>query len=150
MNFSSASLIFLLAAAPALAADSAPPDPGSKMAPAALRFDKMPLGNVVRVLSARFGVPVTITAKATAPISGDFSSLDLDHALGEAAKQAGLVVQPRGADPKAARILSPPEAKPPGPSPAEVKAVLEAADKRRAELLRQRAVLLDQAARLDH
>ena len=55
-----------------------------------LRFDHLPLGNAVRILSARASVPVTIKANAKAPVTGDFSRLDLRPALAEAAAQAGL------------------------------------------------------------
>jgi hypothetical protein len=127
--------------------------------PPPLRFEKMPLGNVVRVLSARFHAPVTVAAQATVPITGDFSALDFPRALTEAARQAGLVVVPAGPDAAAGYVLEPPAKPDPsvalGPKPdagaggltlVEIKAGLEAAAGRRAELLRQRAALVRQAA----
>ncbi len=134
-------LFFLLT--PAGFAAAAP----AAMPAAALRFDRMQLGNVARVLSARFRTAVTITANASAPISGDFSSLDLAQALREAARQAGLEVLPAGPGGRAGYRLALPLAAP-EPSPAQP--ALDAAQRRREELLRQRAVLLDQAARLNH
>jgi hypothetical protein len=111
----------------------------------ALRFDRMLLGNVARVLSARFRTMVTITAHADAPITGDFSSLDLPQALREAAAQAGLVVLPAGSGAATGYTLGLPPA-----MADEAPAALAAAQQRREQLLKQRAVLLDQAARLEH
>ncbi len=117
------------------------------MPAAALRFNRMLLGNVARVLSARFRTMVTITAHADAPITGDFSSLDLPQALQEAAAQAGLVVLPAGSDRTSGYTLGLPLP----PVAADVsRAALAAAQERREQLLKQRAVLLDQAARLEH
>jgi len=112
-------------------------------APPPLHFDHLPLGSVARVLSARFHAPITILAKATMPVSGDFSGMDLRQAIEAAARQTGLEARPEGAGfvlgPKlpipAATILPPP---PPAAS---------SASQRREELLRQRAALLDQVRR---
>jgi hypothetical protein len=135
-------LLFLLLT-PAGFAAAAP----AAMPAAALHFDRMQLGNVARVLSARFRTPVTITANASAPISGDFSSLDLAQALREAARQAGLVVLPAAPGGQAGFTLGVAPAAA-GPSPSQP--ALDAAQRRREELLKQRAVLLDQAAHLNH
>jgi hypothetical protein len=144
MKHSPLLLLFLLLAAPAFASAAPVAVPA-----AALHFDRMLLGNVARVLSARFKTAVTITANADAPISGDFSSLDLPQALREAARQANLVVQPSGPGGQAGYTLGlPPPAPAPGPAPAQ--ADLASAQQRRERLLQQRAVLLDQAAHLDH
>ena len=113
-----------------------------------LRFHHMPLGNVVRVLSARFHAQVTITAGATAPVTGDFTGMDLPHALAEAARQAGLVVVALGADPKAGFELEPPPPTPPAPPP-NVATEAAAAARRRAELLRRQAELIQEADRLN-
>jgi hypothetical protein len=133
-------------------------EPGSP-GPPPLKFEQMPLGNVVRVLSARFKAPVTVTAHASAPITGDFSALDCRQALTEAARQAGLVVVPGGSDTAAGFVLEPPGSQAPvvqiepnpdlnagGSTSAETKTGLEAAAARRAELLRQRTALVRQAA----
>lgn len=101
--------------------------------PPPLRFNAVPLGNAARILSARFHCPVTIRAGAQEPISGDFSGLDLRQALAEAARQAGLVVVPQEG-PAGGYSLERPKAV----SPAE-------AARRRSELLRQRARLLESA-----
>jgi hypothetical protein len=122
-----------------------------------LKFNKVPLGNVMRVFSARFGgVPLTVEARATAPISGDFSGDDVQTAVSAAARQAGLFTVPLGATPAAGfrLTLHPPPPAPvastvksapiggPAPGPSE-------AERRRTELLRQRAQLLQAAAKLD-
>ena len=112
-------------------------------APPPLRFEKIPLGNVALILSARFNAPVTITANARAPITGDFSGLDLGAALTEAGRQAGLIARPLGAGASAGFVLEPPGAE--DPSPAEVARALASAARRRAELLRQRAALIQEA-----
>jgi hypothetical protein len=132
-------LLFLLLTSAGFAA----PAPAA-MPAAALRFNRMPLGNAARVLSARFRTMVTITAHADAPITGDFSSLDLPQALREAAAQAGLVVLPPGSARPAGYTLGLP------PAADEPRAALAAAQERREQLLKKRAVLLDQAARLEH
>lgn len=121
-----------------------------------LHFDHLPLGSAARVLSARYHAPITILAKATTPVSGDFSQLTVHQALALIASQAGLVVRSEGTGfvigPKlpegppaaaggSATSLSPEAlAKGGGPSgtPAE----------QRASLLRRRAELLQQAAKL--
>jgi hypothetical protein len=108
-----------------------------------LRFAALPLANVALILSARFRVPITITAHARAPITGDFTHLDLGAALTEAGRQAGLVARPLGPVPAAGFLL---EAPPPPPRPEEVASGLADAARRRAILLRQRAVLLQAAA----
>jgi hypothetical protein len=124
-----------------------------------MTFDKVPLGNVARLLSARFGVPVSITGNAKAPVTGNFSSLDLKAALAECARQAGLTVVPLGPAPSDGFSLEPPKSPPPATapkgnnaSPSEGKpdggAALAAAAARRAELLRQRKALLAQELEL--
>jgi hypothetical protein len=153
MKLSSLVPALFLAALTAVASE-----PQSPISPP-LRFEKMPLGNVVRVLSARFNAPVTVVAHASAPVTGDFSALDFRHALTEAARQAGLVVVPVGSDAAAGFILEPPGdpgspvqigPKPVlaagGLTPVEIVTGLQAAADRRAELLRQRAALVGQAA----
>ncbi len=110
-------------------------------APAPLRFDHAPLGNAVRVIAARLGATVSVAANATAPVSGDFSSLAPAAALAEAARQAGLVVRPVG--PASARtfLLAKPEAAPAVSAPSS-------SDQERQRLLRERAALLAEEARL--
>jgi len=119
-----------------------------------MRFNKVPLGNVARLLSARFSVTVSIAANAKAPVTGDFSSLNLKAALAECAKQAGLTVVPLGAAASDGFSLEPPKAPPPAvlsngndtnPSDkrTEDRAALAAAA-RRAELLRLRKALVAQ------
>jgi hypothetical protein len=133
MKLFSAVLAFFLAAAAA----------GANGGPA-LRFARVPLGNVALVLSARFQVPVTITTNARAPITGDFSGLDLAAALAAAAAQAGLIARRLAPDAGGGYILEPP---PSGePTAQEVAQGLQAAARRRAELLRQRAALLQPEA----
>lgn len=102
--------------------------------PPPLQFDHVALGNVSRVISARFHAPVTLFAGAKVPITGDFSKLDLDGCLAEAAKQAGLVVKPLGKLPKDGYALQ----EPPKVDPT---AVLADAAKRRDALLKERALL---------
>jgi len=113
-------------------------------APPPLHFEHLPLGSVARVLSARFHVPITLLAKATSPVSGDFSGMDLRQALDAAARQTGLEARPEGAGfvlgpklqtaPATVALPPPPSAPPPALSAAQ----------RREALLRQRAALLDQ------
>lgn len=132
------------------------PPPGSAAA-LPLRFDHAPLGNVIRVLSARFGAPVTLVgAKATTPITGDFAGLGLRPALAAAAAQAGLVVSPVGPDDRAGYALGPPPpagetsaATPIEGTAAQAQAALAAAARERERLLRLRAQLQDAAARLE-
>jgi hypothetical protein len=116
---------WLFAAAPALAAAAPPP----------LCFARAPLGNVVRVISARYGATVTLAAGAAAPISGDFSGLGLRAALAAAARQAGLVVVANGPDSSGAFRIE----RPPPPPP---RAALAAEAARRAALLDERRRLL--------
>lgn len=106
--------------------------------PAPMYFNHALLGNVVRVISARFHTRVALTAGAKAPITGDFSHLDLQESLDLAAHQAGLEVVPLGKAPADGFELRPPK----DPDKATV---LADAARRRAQLLRQRA-LLDSAA----
>ena len=141
------------AAAPVVWAQS--PAAESKPAPAgiALRFERVALGNVVRVISAKFNVPITIAANATVPVTGDFSNLTLDKVLEQAASQAGLVSVALGKSAKDGFSLEIPANKAQGDeatpiSPGE-KAALAAAAERRAELLRKRKALLDQEAPRD-
>jgi len=125
-------------------------------APKPLRFDRVPLGNVARVLSARFHAPVTIEANATAPITGDFSGLNLRQALAAAAAQSGLEVVSLGKDDRAGYLLKnpPPIQVGPGPEvgghliPCDTGATPATAAERRAALLRRRADLLKAAADL--
>jgi hypothetical protein len=104
-----------------------------------LRFQQLPLGSVARVLSAQYHIEITILAEAAAPVSGDFSQLTLAQSLAESARQAGLVVRIRETG---YELGLPP---PPVPPPADSKARPPAT---RAELLRRRAELLQQAAKL--
>jgi len=160
-------LLALLFAGPAWAVNVVPdaptnPSPAvgrANPAPLPMKFVKVPLGNVTRILSAKFNVQISIVANARAPITGDFSSLELRAALAEAARQAGLVVTALGPDSSAGFSLAPPETKaadagaassvaaatPSDPNKAE----LEAAARQRAELLRQRETLLEQLPPLD-
>jgi len=132
MKYSALTLAIFMIVAPATS--SAGADVSAPGIPAAaLRFERIPLGNVVRVLSARFATPVTIVANARAPITGDFSAMDLRHALGAASEQAGLVVVPLGPGASGGFALQPPA---PGGS--------------REELLKKRAALIEQADRLEH
>jgi hypothetical protein len=179
-TLSIASLFFAAASAAAmvpavaapLAAPVAAPALNSPAHPAALslKFSKAPLGNVMRVFSARFGgMPLTIEADATAPISGDFSSDDVKTAVGEAARQAGLFAIPLGPDPASGFRLSRHAPPTPPPSAQDSQAPLRAtesipapvpvflptsalnsdgAERSRAELLRERAKLLEAAAKL--
>jgi hypothetical protein len=163
-------LFFFLAAAGLVAsAATVPAAPGATtvLSPhLSLRFKKMPLGNVARVLSAQFNAPVTIVANAQAPITGDFSNLSLKEALTAAGSQTGLVVVPLGLDASAGFVLCPSVAVAAGAIPtaagvadsppnfdshtmAKIKAELKTAARRRAELLRQRADLLEQSADSD-
>jgi hypothetical protein len=157
-------LVFpLFFAAAGLAAPRATPAVSPHLS---LRFEAMPLGNVARILSAQFNAPVTIAANARAPITGDFSKLDLKEALAAAGRQTGLVVLPLGRDASAGFALSPPVPESASATPAAVRAAgrpansdsrnlakikiqLESAARRRAALLRQRADLLEQSADSD-
>ncbi len=109
-----------------------------------LHFDHLPLGSVARVLSAKYQVSITILANATAPVTGDFSQLSISQALTLAAAQAGLVVRPEGTGWMIGPKLPDGAEKPARP---EV-ALHPGAAERRAALLRQRAELLQQAAKL--
>jgi hypothetical protein len=129
--------------------------PGRALVPVPLQFTKAPLGNVIRVFSARFHAPFTIEAHAKAPITGDFSRDDLPTAVNAVARQAGLYAIPLGVKPTDGYRLS---LKPPPPAagkadlaqakPAPPAASATDAEKRRAELLRERAKLLQEAAQL--
>ena len=126
-------LVFLPASA------LARPDPASP----SLRFAGMPLGNVARVLSARFATTITVGANAKAPISGDFTRLGVRAALAEAARQAGLVVSPLGPREADGFLLAPPR-----------RAVAATAESsginptgRRGALLEERRILIDEAER---
>ena len=150
-NFSALALLLLAAALPVPHAAAAPPDlPGDRAVAAAaqrlpMRFDNAPLGNVARLLSARFSVPISIAANSKAPITGDFAGMDLKASLAECARQAGLAVAPLGRAPSDGFSLEPP--RPPAPSNGAdtgAQAVLAATAARRAELLRRRQALLDQ------
>jgi len=144
-------LLFLTAAAGRAVV---PADGPAAAAAAALPmvFRGTPLGNVVRVLSARFGVPFTVEANAKAPITGDFHDMDLTAAVNEAARQAGLFALPLGKDPAAgfrfaAHPPPPPEApKPPAPQPEEM-VVSQASSV--SEAARIRAALLQKRAQLE-
>ena len=133
MRISSPILAFLTFAAAAAGSGASAP----------LHFDNMPLGNVVRILSARYHAPVTLTAGAQAPITGDLTGMDVRQALAEAARQAGLVVVALGTNPADGFSLGPPP--PPGPGPDKDGVDTAAAARRRAELLRRRAELLKAA-----
>jgi len=120
-----------------------------------LKFNKVPLGNFVRILSARFGATVAIGANARAPITGDFSGMDLRQALTAAGSQSGLVVVLLGKDPSAGYCLDTPKPAPPAApaavagapkSDASVKVGLDEAARRRLELLRAQQGLLEQSS----
>ncbi len=104
--------------------------------PARLKFDQVALGNVIRILSARFHAPVTIVARSGSPVSGDFTALGLNAALARAATQAGLEVVSLGASPAAGYLLRPPA------SGAPISAQPGLGEVRRAILLQQRAALV--------
>ncbi len=150
-------LALILAAPAARAWQALPPATVAAPSAAPLRFSAMPLGNVARVLSARYSAPVTITAHATAPVTGDFSGLSLRQALTAAARQAGLVLVPMGATDSAGFSLSLPSDAAPSPAAgaasaktsSETQGDLAQAERRREQLFRQRAALLDAAAQLD-
>jgi hypothetical protein len=107
---------------------------------------------------------VSIAANARAPITGDFSNLDLKGALAEAGRQTGMVVLPLGRDASAGFALSPPPppsavaahtaiaataeqpAKSSGRDLTKIRIELKTAARQRADLLRQRADLLEQSA----
>jgi hypothetical protein len=159
-NFSALSLL-LAAVLPAQPAAAAPADPARDRAVAAavqslpMRFDNAPLGNVARLLSARFSIPISIASNAKAPITGDFTGMDIKESLAECARQAGLAVAALGNAPSDGFLLEPP--RPPAPSNEAAakdadsagadpgaRAALAAAAARRAELLRRRQALLGQ------
>jgi hypothetical protein len=157
MNFFSALSIVFAGILSAINAAAATPEsaPASAVAQPVhalpMRFDKLPLGNVARLLSARFSVTVSIAAKAKAPITGDFSTLDLKASLAECARQAGLTVVPLGTAPSDGYLLGPPPANDTERNHANApekrtddQAALAAAAARRAGLLRQRQALLAQ------
>ncbi len=100
-----------------------------------LVFDHLALGNVVRIISARYGAPVTISAHAASPVTGDFSHLGLREGLNEAAAQAGLEVVALGKTDAAGYLLRLPKAVAPPKLDAP-----SAAD-RRAQLIKQREAL---------
>jgi hypothetical protein len=156
--------VYLFVAAFAAVPGFGAPSPGGSApaAPAlALKFSKVPLGNVMRVLSARYGVPFTIEANATAPITGDFAGLDLPAAVAEAARQAGLHPIPLGKDatagfrlslhpaPNAAASPAPPAAAADPASPPTLAPAPVAGESARGRLLQERARLLAAAARQD-
>jgi hypothetical protein len=142
-----------LAAAPVVWAQGPAPAPKPALPALALHFEKVALGNVLRVISAKFNVPITITSNATTGVSGDFANLTLEQALDQAARQAGLVVVALGKTQKEGFSLDLPT---PGkeidagarsqPGLPEEKAALAAAAERRAELLKKRKALTDQQA----
>ena len=107
-----------------------------------LVFDHLALGNVVRIISARYSAPVTIAAHASSPITGDFSHFGLREGLNEAAAQAGLEVVALGKNDAAGFLLRVPKAVAAPPV-----AAVTAPD-RRAELLKQRAALRQSEADL--
>ncbi|HVW22817.1 MAG TPA: hypothetical protein VHC86_16505 [Opitutaceae bacterium] len=140
-------LLFLTAAA---ARALVPATPAAAALP--MRFHETPLGNVVRVFSARFGVPLTVEANARAPISGDFQQLDLTAAVNEAARQAGLFAIPLGQDPAAGFRFSahpPPPPGPPKPPAARPEEMVVSQDDPAAQAARQRAALLQKRAELE-
>jgi hypothetical protein len=119
------------------------------------KFSNVPLGNVMRVFSARYGVPFAIEANAKSPITGDFHALDLQAAVAEAARQAGLFAVPLGKGLSAgyrltlhapAALPNPPASAATGPAKASPK-VLSDAGQSRAALLQERARLLEAAAK---
>jgi len=168
MNFFPFSLALSLAAVSAASAASpngapeffaaAPPGRVTTVAaaPAPLRFDHAPLGNVIRVLSARYSAPVTLALRAKSPITGDFSGLGFRPALSAIAAQAGLVATPLGADDRAGYLLALPviAASEPGPKASSPpngtasQAALAIASRQREQLLQRRQLLLDAAAQL--
>lgn len=153
MKLSTIALAFFLAAAAAPGwAAQAPRQPAALHLP--LRFDKVPLGNVARILSAQFQVTVAIAANARAPITGDFSGMDLQKALAAAGSQCGLVVVPLGSGPSGGYSLCLPKPDAPelskdgksgGVDAPGTKAKLEDAERRRLELLKRQQGLLDQS-----
>jgi hypothetical protein len=161
MNYFSAASLALAGILPApFAAAVAQDAPQNRAVAEAVRalpmqFDKVPLGNVARLLSARFSVTVSIAANAKAPVTGNFSSLDLKAALAECARQAGLTVVPLGTAASDGFSLEPPKAQPPAgrpggndTNPSEKKtddrAAIAAAAARRVELFRLRKALAAQ------
>ena len=145
---------------------SAPVPEATDRMPSPLKFEKMKLGNVARVLSARLNVPVTIEAKADALVTGDYSHMDLRRSLSDAAAQAGLVVVALGRDGLDGYTLMTPSAiskrdrnprgavdavmlvARPAADPEDIRAFLLDAAKRRAFLLKQRQTLLEAELRL--
>ena len=134
--------------------------------PSALKFDRMKLGNVARILSARMNVPVTIEAKADAEITGDYGHMDLRRALSDAAGQAGLVVVALGRDGLDGYTMMTPTAVAkldrnprgaidavmlvarPAADPEDRRGFLLEAARKRAELLKRRQTLLEAELRL--
>ena len=161
--FSVLSLVFV-GILPAASGTAVAPGPASNRAPAAarqlpMRFDHVLLGNVARILSARYGVTVSIAANSKAPISGDFSSYDLKSSIAECARQAGLAVVPLGAklsdgfslelpkQPAAVKIADGNDVTS-ADQKAAVQAALAEAAARRAKLLLQRNALVEQESAL--
>jgi hypothetical protein len=103
-------------------------------APAPIYFNHAPLGNVIRVISARFNVHIELDANAKTPITGDFSQLNLNQSLELAAKQACMDVVHLGHGASEAYELRLPQAPDKGSELAD-------AARRRAELLRARTLL---------
>jgi len=161
MNYFSALSLVFAAILPAPPAAAAARDPARERAVTEaiqrlpMRFERAPLGNVARLLSARFSVPISIAANAKAPVTADLSKLELKAALDECARQAGLTVVALGKVPLDGFSLEP--ARPPvpenggdaasanaSPEGGGDQAALAASAARRAELLRQRKALHDQ------
>jgi hypothetical protein len=142
-------LLFLTAAA---ARAVVPADGPAAAAPLPMVFRETPLGNVVRVFSARFGVPFTIEANAKAPITGDFHDMDLTAAVNEAARQAGLFALPLGKDPAAGFRFSahpPPSPAPPTPPAPQPEETVVSQASSAPEAARIRAALLQKRAELE-
>jgi hypothetical protein len=101
------------------------------------------------------GASITITANATAPVTGDFSKLEPAAALAEAARQAGLVVVALGKSPQDGFSLTKPQAPSEARKPenrddaAAAQAALAEAERRREALLRRKAELLAKESQLD-
>lgn len=135
-----------------------------------LHFNRTALGNVVRLLSAKYRATVSVAANARAPVTGDFSALTLRAALAEAARQAGLTVVALGSrdsdgfrlqpgDPSGGVKVAPSPQVPAQedlarPAPRRERRAEPAsglpteADRRREALLRRRRALLEEAGRL--
>jgi hypothetical protein len=159
MKFFSVLPIVFISVLPAASAAVVTPAPAQNQAAVGqipMRFNNVLLGNVARILSARFNVTVSIAANAKASITGDFSSLNLKAALAECARQAGLAVVPLGKSPSDGFSLEPPTQAAPVKDPpseiaikpvekkADIRAELADAAARRAELLRERKALIEQ------